>query len=418
MKKNLSLSLFAIVAGAFFIQVTNGVLGVIVPLHLGLNATPTPLIGMVVTAYAVGFLASCLLTPSLIRHIGHIRAFSALASIQTVSALAFVADDWAFAWAILRFIGGFASAGLYAVIESWVTEEAPKEARGRVLAIYMICNKIGLMLGQGILALGDTSGAGFYMLACGFAAFSIVPVALSTTSGPPTREVETLGIIELYRIAPIGVVGCVGAGLVNSTVLGLLPVYGIQTGVKAAFVPLLVVAAQLGSMFLQWPLGWMSDKTDRRYVIIIATVGSALVALVIALTFKFHIAFILVLFGLWGAFGLSLYSVCVVHASDFAKPSQLVPLVSSMMLAWAVGSAVGPSLATIAMEYFGPRGLMYYAASISMAIGLFAVWRMTRRTAEAEKDRQTFINIPVTTPGVSEMVGKIEAAKRAGKSSG
>lgn len=396
--------LSAIVGGAAILQLAHGLLGVIVPLNLGLAETPTFVIGLVVTAYSIGFLLGCLLAPAVIAPIGHIRAFAALAALYAVTTLLFAAGSWPAVWAVLRFINGFCAAGLFTVIESWVAEQAPAGGRGRVLAVYMVVNKVGLMVGQAILALGDQPGVAFFMLACGCTTFAIVPVSLARTGVPAARTAATLSLARLYRIAPIGVVGCFGAGLVNASVLGLGPVYGLQKGLAVAAVPLLIVAAQFGTMVLQWPLGWISDRTDRRFVIVLATAGGALVALATALTGARELWLLFGLFGLWGGFGLSVYALCISHASDFVEPPQLVPLVSSLMLSWAVGSIIGPNLAAAAMEWLGPDGLLYYVAVVSAVVGLFAAWRITRRRPVPPEARDAFVNVPATSPVAAELM--------------
>ncbi|MDA1088978.1 MAG: MFS transporter [Proteobacteria bacterium] len=400
--------LFAIIFGAAILQIANGVLGVIIPLQLGLAKTSASGIGLVVTAYSIGFLIGCLKSPGLIRDIGHIRAFAALAAIFSVSSLLFMTVEWPPAWALLRLAGGFSAAGLYAVIESWVADHAPPAGRGRLLAIYMVCNKAGLMLGQGVLSLGDTMEGGFYLLAGICAAISIVPVSLTRTGGPPTRDVATLSFRELYRIAPIGIVGCLGAGLVNPTMLGLLPVYGLEIGVSARHIPLLIVAAQFGTFLLQWPLGWFSDRVDRRWVIVLATAGSSAVGLVLAMAGNIGLPLLLILFGLWGGFALSMYAVCIVHAGDHVDRNQFVPLVSSLMLVWAIGASAGPPLAALTMELYGAVGLMYFVTTISAMIGGFALWRMNRRGPIAVEDRDAFINIPASSPEAGVLVGNID----------
>jgi len=406
--KSRPIPLFAIIFGAAILQIANGVLGVIIPLQLGLAKTSASGIGLVVTAYSIGFLIGCLKSPGLIRDIGHIRAFAALAAIFSVSSLLFMTVEWPPAWALLRLAGGFSAAGLYAVIESWVADHAPPAGRGRLLAVYMVCNKAGLMLGQGVLSLGDTMEGGFYLLAGICAAISIVPVSLTRTGGPPTRDVATLSFRELYRIAPIGIVGCLGAGLVNPTMLGLLPVYGLEIGVSARHIPLLIVAAQFGTFLLQWPLGWFSDRVDRRWVIVLATAGSSAVGLVLAMAGNIGLPLLLILFGLWGGFALSMYAVCIVHAGDHVDRNQFVPLVSSLMLVWAIGASAGPPLAALTMELYGAVGLMYFVTTISAMIGGFALWRMNRRGPIAVEDRDAFINIPASSPEAGVLVGNID----------
>lgn len=405
-------ALFAIVLGASILQVANGLLGVNVPLRLGLAGHGSLAVGTVVTFYSIGFLLGCFSAMQFIRPIGHIRAFSALAAVNAVAALGFIATDSLPLWAIFRFVGGGCSAILYTVIESWVADEATSEDRGRVLSIYMIINKIGLIAGQGVLALPLVDGTPFFVLATGAAAICIVPVALARTGGPPTTVPTKLSFGELYRIAPVGVIGCLCAGLVNAPVTGLAPLYGVQTGIDATMIPLTVVAAQLGTMAFQWPLGFLSDRIDRRRVIILATAGSALAALVLAVFGNVATWLVLLLFGLWGGFSLSLYAICIAHAGDHAKASQMVPLVSSLMLAWAVGSTIGPAVASFFMEWMGPAGLPIYAAMVSTSVGLFAAWRITRRAALPPSERDDFINVPATSPMSGELVPRPTGARQ------
>lgn len=416
--------LLAIIFGAAVLQIANGVLGIIVPLRLGLADASSFGIGLVITAYSLGFLVGCFRSPAIIRDVGHIRAFAALAAISALGALLFVVTDRPALWAVLRFAGGFSAAGLYAVIESWVTDNAPDSGRGRLLAIYMVCNKAGLMLGQGLLALATAEGTGFFLLAGACTVFAIIPVSFTRTGGPPTRDVATLSFIQLYRIAPMGVVGCFTAGLVNPSMLGLAPIYGLGIGLDARHIPLLVVAAQLGTFALQWPLGWFSDRVDRRTVIVLATGGSAAVALVLAVAGNLGLPVLLALFLLWGGCALSVYAVCVVHAGDHVDHNQFVPLVSSLMLAWAIGASIGPPLATLSMSVFGTAGLMYFVAAVSGVLAVFALWRMTRRGPVAVAEREAFVNIPASGPGVADLAADLivdaddEAAEDAKKADG
>ena len=398
------LALTAIVLGAVILQFANGLLGILVPLQMGLMEKSTTVIGVVVSAYSLGFLLGCRSAPDFIRPIGHIRAFAALAAILSVTTLLFTASESPVMWALLRFATGLCLSGLQAVIESWIAGEASKTDRGRVIAVYMLCNKTALMGGQGLLVLGDVTSASFFILVCGCFSLSLVPVALTRAAAPVHQEKTTLGFRALYRIAPIGVVGCVGAGLVNSAVLGLAPVYGLHVGLAASQIPLLAVAAQLGSLIVQWPLGWLSDRIDRRYVIAFATLTSAAASLAAALLGGQGATLVVFLFGLWGAFSLSVYSICIAHASDYAEPSQLVRVISSLLMAWAIGSTVGPPLATATMTAVGTDGLLFYAAAIAGVVGVFSIWRMSQRSPIPVDEREAFVNLPATSPAVAELM--------------
>jgi len=326
-----------------------------------------------------------------------------LAALLSVTAVLFTVSEAPLAWGALRFVTGICFAGIYSVIESWVSGVAGSAHRGRLLAAYMICNKTALMFGQGLLALGDAKSAAFFLVVCVCFSLSLVPVALTRTGDPFESGQETLGIRTLYRIAPIGIVGCVGAGLNNSAVLGLTPVYGLHVGFAPNVVPMLIVAAQVGSLAAQWPLGWLSDRIDRRRVIIAITMIGAAASLGAGLVGGASLPVVLALFAIWGACSLSVYPICVAHASDFAEPAQLVPLIGSLLFGWAIGSVVGPPIATFAMTRFGPAGLPFYAAAIAVLVGLFAAWRMSRRPPVPVDEREAFVNLPATSPAIAEL---------------
>jgi len=395
--------LTSIIAGGVILQVANGILGVLVPLRMGLSELPTTVIGAVITAYAIGFLIGCASAPAFIRPVGHIRAFAALAAALSIVSLVFTATDWPLLWIVLRFATGLFFAGLNTVIESWIAGEAPRRDRGRIISLYMISNKSALMLGQGLLAAGAASGPAFFVLACACFSASLIPVALTPVAEPTVHETLTLDVRTLYRIAPVSIVGCFGAGLVNTAVLGLAPVYGLGIGLSASAIPLLIVAAQLGSLVVQWPLGWLSDTIDRRYVIIMATGISAAASLAAATLGDLEVWVPFVMFGVWGGFSLSVYSVCIAHASDHVEPSQLVPVVSSLLMSWAAGSTIGPPIATMTMTGLGQNGLFFFAAAVALMVGGFAVWRSRRRPSVPAAQKEAFVNLPATSPVVAEI---------------
>lgn len=391
------LGLAAIVAGAFLLQVSNGWLAILVPLRLGTEGYAAAVIGLVVTAHSVGFLVGCIFAPRLVRSVGHIRAFAVLAAAVSVATMAFTASVDAYLWGMLRLVTGFCSAGLFTIAESWISAQTPSQFRGRVLSLYMLSNKVALAGGQLFLAFSNTEAPAFFLVAAACYSLSLIPVATTHGTTPALPELQTLGLRKLYAIAPVGIVGAVATGLVNGAVLGVVPLYVVDIGQSPAMAAVLVAIMQTGSLVLQWPLGWLSDRYERRIVILVASSVVAAVSLAIAFIGGSWPAALYPLAVLWGGCALSIYALCLAHAGDFAEPHEMVPLASSLLLCWAAGSAAGPFMAAAAMEIVGPGGLFLYSAVIAAFLAAFVVWRMTRRAAPKPEDRDRFVGVPVMT---------------------
>lgn len=398
------LGLAAIVAGAFLLQISNGWLAILVPLELGVADYPASVIGLVVTAHSVGFLVGCIYAPRFVRSIGHIRAFAVLAAAVSVATMAFTAmvDPWL--WGMLRLVTGFCSAGLFTIAESWISAQTPSQFRGRVLSLYMLSNKVALAGGQLLLAFSDVEASVYFLIASACYSLSLIPVASTRGAAPAQPELQTMSLRKLYRIAPVGIVGAVATGLMIGAVLGVAPVYVVEIGESPAMAAILVAIMQTGSLVSQWPLGWLSDRYERRVVILVATVIVAVVSLAIALIGASFPQALYPLAALWGGCALSIYAICLAHAGDFAESHEMVPLASSLLLCWATGSALGPFMAAAFMQVVGPNGLFLYSAVIAAALAGFVVWRMSRRAAPKPEDRDPFVAVAVmTSPGSARL---------------
>ena len=350
-----------IVGGVTLLQLANTLLSVVLPLALALNGYSGTTAGLVVSGYGLGFLAGCIVTPRLIRDVGHIRAFAVLAAICSVTSMVFAVSQFVALWFFLRVAMGFCQAGLFTVVEGWLSAAAPAQARGGVLSFYLVATKVAIVGGQLLLGQVDTTSPIWFEVAGAVFTLSLIPVALTRTQQPPPARLEVLGPRELYRLAPAAVAGCVASGLLNSALLGLTPIYGTRVGLEPQMVVWLLTAFQLGSFVCQWPLGRLSDRLDRRLVI--AGCVLAVAALSVATALAGAGAWLLPLYFLLGGSTLTFYAVAVAHAADFAEPDQMVGVSSSLLLAWAAGAAIGPSLAAPFIDLIGPGGLFIYSLS-------------------------------------------------------
>ena len=390
-----------IVGGVTLLQLANTLLSVVLPLALALNGYSGTTAGLVVSGYGLGFLAGCIVTPRLIRDVGHIRAFAVLAAICSVTSMVFAVSQFVALWFFLRVAMGFCQAGLFTVVEGWLSAAAPPQARGGILSFYLVATKVAIVGGQLLLGQVDTTSPIWFEVAGAVFTLSLIPVALTRTQQPPPARLEVLGPRELYRLAPAAVAGCVASGLLNSALLGLTPIYGTRVGLEPQMVVWLLTAFQLGSFVCQWPLGRLSDRLDRRLVI--AGCVLAVAALSVATALAGAGAWLLPLYFLLGGSTLTFYAVAVAHAADFAEPDQMVGVSSSLLLAWAAGAAIGPSLAAPFIDLIGPGGLFIYSLLIATALFAFVLWRMTRRASRPAEAKEGFVDLAATSPRLTEI---------------
>lgn len=397
-------SLTAIIAGIFMLQGGNSLLGTFLSLRLALEGTPSFLIGIVVASYSGGFLVSCLFGHHLIRGVGHIRAFAVFAAAMCCLTLAFALHVDPFVWAVLRLLTGVSAAGMFMIGESWLNDRAPSAIRGRIFAIYTISNMFAQSSCQLLLFVADPAGLALFMVTAALFSACLIPVALTRASAPALPSIEAFGLRQLFKISPVAVVGCIAAGLVNPSVGGLAPVFALNIGFSSAQVGLFTAALVMGGLLLQWPLGRLSDRYDRRRVLLGVTMAAACVGLTLAASAGGPALGLVVLAMAFGGTAFSVYPISATHANDHADRRHTVAVSSGLLLSWAIGSIVGPLLATAAMGWLGPSGLFFYTASISISFSLYIIWRMTRRAAVPAQQRGAFVaQSPATSPVTSEL---------------
>ncbi|HSE79883.1 MAG TPA: MFS transporter [Alphaproteobacteria bacterium] len=386
----------AVILSAALLNAGNGLIQTLLPIRLTVEGFSASASGVMLAGHAVGFLVGCLGAPGAIQRVGHIRVFAAAAAILAITSLAFsIAVDTLF-WTLLRLATGFASAAMFTALESWLNAGTTRDIRGSVMGVYMVAGKVALIAGQLMLTLPFEPMA-IFMLGSAVYSLCLIPMAMTQTPSPDVSRIRPISLKEIYAIAPAGLAGCLAAGLVNSAVAGLAPVYATQINLPRELAAVSVSALQFGTLLLQWPLGRVSDRFDRRRVIV--TIGAVSAAASIALLFgpALPVWLLFVLFAAWGGFALSIYAVSIAHANDLAHRDQLVSLSSGLLMVWAFGSMMGPVIGAGVMEVFGPSGLFGYAGAMYVLLTAFIVWRMTARRG-VPADRQIFVDVPTTTP--------------------
>jgi MFS family permease len=398
--------------GIALIMLGNGLQGTLLGVRASLEGFSTTTTGLVMTGYYLGFLVGAILMPRLVNNVGHIRVFAALASLASSSVLVHTVfvDPWV--WMAMRLITGFSYAGLYVVAESWLNERASNAIRGQLLSLYMLVSMGCMMLGQLLLNLAPPQQPELFILTSVLVSLALVPISLTVVQAPVLTGAPPIGLRELYRGSPLGVIGGFGTGIANGTLLGMGAVFAAGIGLPIDQVAYFMMAAIFGGMLLQWPIGHLSDRFDRRRVITVVTFLSAASALLALPYVEPPGLALFVLIGLFGGLHMPMYSLCIAHTNDHLKPEQMVAASGRLMLIFGCGSSLGPLTAALLMDAVGPGGFFWWLAIIHGAIGVFALYRMLRRAPTPLAEQGPFVPVPPRASPVSAEWVAEEAAPR------
>ncbi|MDF0732924.1 MFS transporter [Pseudomonas entomophila] len=369
--------------GLFIVALGNGLLYSLTTLRLGADGASATMIGVVSSGFFIGLTLGALFNDRLILRIGHIRAYSSFASLiaATILLQGLFVDTWG--WFVLRLINGWATVGVFLVIESWLLLAGDAKIRGRLLALYMIALYGAGVLGQALLGklvgMGDTAP---FMVAGMLAALSVMPIVILPRVSPLLEHVEPLKPRQLLGVTPSGLVGCFGSGVAIAAVYALLPLYLQRIGLTVGEVGSMMAWVILGAMLLQYPVGRWSDRKDRQDVLI--TLGAVCVALsLLIVLLPPTSAWLPALLFLLGGGVFAVYPVAVSHAADRAPADALVPMIQGLLLINSLGSAMSPLAISPVMTRYGEAGLFWAFAVINLAMVTFFLWRRGKRPAAA-----------------------------------
>jgi MFS family permease len=382
-----------------------GLQGTLLPVRANLEGFSTLAIGLMGAAYFFGFTVGCLRGSRLVRRVGHVRVFAAMTA--AASAVPLVHGLWleAWLWWGLRFVTGYCFAVLYIVIESWLNEQATNETRGAVFGAYTLITLTMLAAGQQMLLLYDPRQMELFVIASAAVSIAAIPVVLSAGPSPAHGESEVrLDIRRLLRNSPAGALGCLTAGLANGAFWALAPVFVASYSADISLVAWFMTAAVLGGALGQWPLGFWSDRADRRWVIAFASLSGAIIGFIMWWFFEAlpAVSFLL-LSAAWGAFAFPLYTVSVAHSNDHAGPGEYVMTSSGLLLMYGVGAIAGPFIAPAIMHLAGPGGLYLYAGAVHLLMLVYVAFRIPRRGPVPDEDHLPFADSLAVTQTASHI---------------
>jgi len=383
----------------------------LLPLRGAIEGLTDTEIGLTGSAYFLGFVAGCLITPWIVHRAGHIRSFAVLASGFSALVLMFDLLPIFWFWLLLRFVTGACISGLYMIIESWLNERATRETRGTLLSIYTIINLLMIVVGQQLVNLASPEASTLFAVAAILLSVAIIPVSMTTALAPAPLVRIKLSPRKVWRLSRVGVGGAIAAGLSTGAFWSLGPLYAREVGMDTYQLTLFMSSAVLGGAALQFPLGRLSDHYDRRLVVL----GAALVgaALSVALGtipdlsggLRIGLAF------LWGGTTMTLYAICLAHANDRAQPEDFVMVGTSILLTFGIASAIGAPLAAMAMGLLGSGGLFLFAGVVLALLALGILRRRKTHYLPVLDETVPFRAVAdITTPAALEMDPRAEVA--------
>lgn len=385
----------SLLLGSAFLVIAGSMHGLLLAIRGTVEGFTITELGLLGTGWATGFVAGCVLIPKVVHRVGHVRAYGALASVAAVTILLNLLIVTPVAWILLRAVSGFTFAGASMIVESWLNERASRENRGTIFSIYQMVSFAGSTAGQLLLALSPPSDYFYFVLGAIFYCLAILPTALSTAATPRPLKTTRFDIKRLYALSPVSAVVCFLIGLTNGAFGTLGPVYAQRIGLPIREVATLTAGALLGGSLIQFPLGRLSDRMDRRRVLVAVGIGAVAVAVAIVSLRPRDAVLITSLVVLYGAMAYPMYALSVAHANDFAGSDDFVKIASGLLLLYGFGTMIGPAVAAYAMEHWIPEALFAFTAAVHAAVVAYTLFRMTRRASPSLADRETFHGLPL-----------------------
>jgi len=398
--------------GMLLLMVGNGMHGTLLGIRGEAAGFSTFEMSMVMSAYFVGFLGGSRLTPELIRRVGHVRVYAALGSMISAILILFPTMEHPVPWILGRVVMGFCFSGVYVTAESWLNNAASNDTRGKALSIYMIVQMIGIVAAQGLMTVPDSSGFLLFVIPSVLVSISFAPILLSVAPTPAFETTKPMSLKELFQNSPLGVVGMFLLGGVFSAQFGMSAVFATRAGLSLSQLSVFIATFYVGATVFQYPLGWMSDRMDRRVLIMfVAGIGAA------GATLGFfagdHYPMLLVAALFIGGFSNPLYSMLIAHANDFLEYEDMAAASGGLVFVNGVGAIAGPVITGWMMDAVGPSGFFIYVIILLALTGLYAGYRTTRRPAASVEDTGSYTAVMPTASVVAVEVAQEVAIETA-----
>lgn len=392
--------------GMLLLMLGNGLQGSLLGVRGSTLGFSSVEMSLVMSAYFAGFLLASRVTPDMIRRVGHVRVFAALGSFVSAALLLFPTIQDPIAWIIGRVVIGFCFCGVYVTAESWLNNSATNENRGQALSAYMIVQMLGIIIAQGLLVVPDPSGYLLFVIPSVLVSIAFAPILLSISPTPAFESTKRMTLVELYKTSPLGCVGMFLMGSVFAAQFGMAAVYATEAGLSIGQIPIFTAAFYVGALIFQYPVGWLSDRFDRRVLIALSALIAGLASLM-GMFFGGNFYVLVAAAFLIGGLSNPLYSLLIAYTNDFLQHEDMAAASAGLLFVNGVGAIAGPVIIGYAMQVMGPPGYFILLAFVLLALTGYAFYRMTQRRAPSSDETSAYQGMmptasPVTVEFASE----------------
>ncbi|WP_127597699.1 MFS transporter [Nitratireductor alexandrii] len=397
-----AIAIASVVLSTALVAIGNGLMFAFVPVRLAAEGLPPTWAGLILTGMSAGGMAGCFLTGRMVNRVGHARAFMIFSALIILSSVAVSVKVDPTLWVPARALYGFSIAGLFIVTQSWLNDVVENQVRGRVIAFFYVSYIVGLGIGSYLLTFVDIMTNAAPVVAIAFGALSIIPVGLTRLRTPPPPPIASIALRRAWQISPVGLAGMLAVGGLSMMVAGFAPIHATATGFSKDQVALLLLAMPLGTMLVQLPFGWLSDRTDRRYVLVAASVIVVGAGALATGADRSELAWMILIYMVWSGAIESIYSISSAHSNDRAEKGDLVLLSSTMLFAWSLSGFVMPGIATALTAFAGTGAFIVMAIAIAAVFCAFVIWRLTQAEAVPPAESVDFAPLSAQAPPAAE----------------
>ena len=387
------LNTWALFLGFALICLGHGLQGTLIGVRAVLEGFSLISTGLIIAGYYSGFLGGSILIPILIERVGHIRVFAALASLASIAILLHSIFLDPTLWFLIRMLTGFCIAGIFIIMESWLNNKSTNTTRGKLLSFYFIITFSFVAVGQLLLNLSDPAKMNLFILVSILLSLSVLPILLSVSAAPEFSNPKRISFKELYVISPLGFFGAFITGLSHSAVFGFGAVYAVAKGFDTFYVSVFMLIIIIFGALFQWPIGTLSDRFDRRIMLIGVTLIASVLSIFIVATSYLSLMFFFIIVAFYSGMSLPMYSLAVAHINDFIQPDEIVGVSATLQFIVGMGAMIGPIAASLFMNILGADGFFVYLFLTHLALGLFGIYRMSKR-AKPENLESKYVPLP------------------------
>lgn len=396
---------WALLFGMFLLMLGNGVQGTLLGIRGSLEGFSAGSMSLIMSGYFIGFLFGSRLAPNMIRNVGHVRVFAALASLVSAALILYAALPNEYVWFFLRILVGFCFSGIYVVAESWLNDSSTNETRGQTLSAYLIVQMMGIVAAQWLLNFADVAGFILFIVISVAVSLSFAPILLSVSPAPMFRTTKPMSLQQLYVASPLGVVGIFLLGGIFAALFGMTSVYGTEKNMSVGEISIFVGIIYIGGMLLQFPIGWVSDRMDRRLLIIGITLAGGLASL-LAFSAASNLTIILICSFVIGGVANPLYSLLLAYTNDFLDHDDMAAASGGLIFVNGIGAISGPLIVGWMMGRYGPDSFFLYIGILLFLMALYAIYRTFQRQAPSVDDTASYQPVFATASPVAVEVAQ------------